>query len=117
MSDIKIPFDNKPTKLVIKLSVARPQKIRLMVFNPNRPNTFYTNRVKTVQKTAEFEVRMPQNCIEVVVRILSVDGVSSEISVLSVDQKKLDQYSNCYSSSKVASFVKFAQEFCEPFFI
>ena len=113
MGDIQIPCDGEASKLVIKLSVARPQKVRIMVFNPDRPNTYYTNRVKTVQQNGEFEVRMPQNCNTVSLRVASESGVTNEIKILSVDKKKLDQYSNCYSDPKVLSFVKFAQDFCE----
>jgi hypothetical protein len=108
-----IKCENKPTNLVVTLSVAKPQKIRLMVFNPNRPKTFYTNRVKTINGNAKFEVRMPQNCDSVVVRAVSIDGATSDVKLVSIEKKDLNQYTNCFSSSKVASFVKFAQEFSE----
>lgn len=105
--------NNEPTNLVVTIGVSRPQKIRLMVFNPARPNTYYTNRVKTISGNSEFEVRMPQNCEKVIVKVLPVDGSSGEIDIVSIDKRKLKQYSNCYANRKVASFVKFAQEFCE----
>lgn len=113
MNEFRIPCDNKPTKLVVKLSTNQPQMIRLMAFNPNKPKTYYTNRVKTVSGSAEFEIRMPQSCDEVVVRVVSENG-GNGVSVDSIDKVKLEQYTNCFkSSAKVLSFVKFAQEFSE----
>ena len=109
MKDIQIPCKGEPTNLVIKISVSRPQKIRLAVFNSNRPKTFYTDRVKTVDGISEFEVRMPQNCDSVTLRV----GGGNDLKVVSIEKKKLNQFSNCFNSPKVASFVKFAQEFCE----
>lgn len=113
MNSFKIPCNSEPIKLVINIAVSKPQKIRLMVYNPNRPNTFYTNRVKTVNGSGEFEVKMPQNCENVIVKVVSVNGVTGDIKVDSIVKKKLDQCVNCYSSKKVSSFVKFAQEFSE----
>lgn len=114
MNEFKIPCNGDPTKLVVKLSTQRPQMIRLMAFNPNKPKTYYTNRVKTVTGSAEFEIRMPQNCDEVVVRVISNNGDSQGVSIDSIDKVKLEQYTNCFkTSSKVLSFVKFAQEFSE----
>jgi hypothetical protein len=113
MQDIQIKCDKKPTLLKVKLSVNVPQKIRLMVFNPNRPKTYYTNRVKTISGVAEFEVRMPQNCDIVVLKVVSMNGSSNGINIISVDKSNLNQYIPCYSQSNIQSFVKFAQEFSE----
>ena len=108
-----IQCNGEPIQLVVTLSVLKPQKIRLMVFNPNMPNTYYTNRVKTINGKAEFQVFMPQNSKEVVVKAVSIDGSNESVEILSVEKKKLDQFSNCYSSPKIDSFIKFAQEFSE----
>lgn len=113
MQDIQVKCEGKPTLLTVKVSVNQPQKIRLMVYNPNRPNTYYTNRVKTISGVAEFEVRMPQNCDTVVVKVVSMNGSPNGINIISVDQSKLNQHIGCYSQSNIASFVKFAQEFSE----
>lgn len=113
MQNIQVKCDKKPTLLTVKVSVNMPQKIRLMVFNPNRPKTYYTNRVKTISGVAEFEVRMPQNCDTVIVRVVSMNGSTNGINIISVEKSKLNQHINCYSQSNIASFVKFAQEFSE----
>jgi len=105
MNEVKVKCGNKPTNLLVNVSVDRPNKIRLMAFNPKRPNTFYTNRVKTLQSKGQFEIRMPQNCEEVYVRI---EGGKID----SCKEVELEQTFACIPS-KVSSFVKLAQEFSE----
>lgn len=109
MQPIKVECNGKPTNLLVDISVSNPQKIRLMAYNENRPNTFYMNRVQTVNGKAQFEIRMPQNCDVVDVKCIGENG-TAEISNLK--QVKLNQYYNCIDST-VLSFVKFAQEFSE----
>lgn len=111
MNTAKVECNGKPTSLLVDISVSSPSKIRLMAYNPNRPNTFYMNRIKTVNGKGQFEIRMPQNCKDVIVKVVAENsGCQCEISDLK--QIKLNQYYNCVNL-KVKSFVKFAQEFCE----
>ena len=107
----KVETGGKPTNLLVKIEVNQPQKIRLMAYNPKRPNTFYTNRVKTVSKNCEFEIRMPQNCETVFVRCVK-DGSNEDVKIISCEQIKLNQFVRCIDA-RVSSFVKFAQEFSE----
>jgi len=114
MNNVEVQCDNRPTLLKVNVGVGSPQKIRLMVFNPDRAKTFYTNRVKTISGVAEFDVRMPQNCKRVIVRVCNENGsMSDNVKIESVSKSSLSQYPLCYGSSKVSSFVQFAQEFSE----
>lgn len=113
MNEFKIPCNGEPSNILLKVSVNSPMKVRVMAFNPNVPNTYYTNRVKTVSGQGEFEIRMPQNCENVIVRVVPINGASNQLKVVSVEKTKLNQHSNCFSDSKIMSFVKFAQEFSE----
>lgn len=114
MNQFQIECEDKPVQLVVKLNVKRPLVVRLMAYNPNKPNTFYTNRIKPLNVgVSQFEVRMPQNCKDVILRVIAERGNNSDFIVDSVKKVKLDQFSNCYSTPKIQSFVKFAQEFCE----
>ena len=107
----KVERGGKPTNLVVKIESDKAQKIRLMAYNPKKPNTYYTNRVKTVNGIAQFEIRMPQNCDTVFVRCLK-DGTNEDVKILSCEKVKLNQFVRCVKP-RVSSFVKFAQEFSE----
>lgn len=113
MNEFKIPCNGKPTSLLLKVRVNMPMKVRVMAYNPNVPNTYYTNRVKTVSGQGEFEIRMPQNCENVIVKVVALNGANNQLNVESVTKHELEQVSNCYSDKKIMSFVKFAQEFSE----
>jgi hypothetical protein len=114
MNKFQIPCDGKPTNVVIKLSCSAPQKVRIIAFNPNRPKTYYINRVKTVKGKGVFEVRMPQNCDVVGLNIIAVGGSGGNLKIDSIEKTSLEQFNACFCGSrKVASFVKFAQEFSE----
>lgn len=110
MEAINVECNGKATNLLVDVEVSNPTKVRLMAYNPNRPKTFYTNRVKTVNGKARFEIRMPQNCQYVHVNCLGENG--GEAKITNVEKVKLNQYFTCVDS-RVSSFVKFAQEFSE----
>jgi hypothetical protein len=107
----KVKCDGKPTNLLVKIECGNSQKIRLMAYNPKKPNTFYTNRVKTVNGNCQFEIRMPQNCETVFVRCVK-DGTNEDVKISSCEKTKLNQFIRCVDP-RVSSFVKFAQEFSE----
>lgn len=108
-----VKCDKKPTKLVVGVQVQRPTKITLRVYNPRKAHTVYLDRWKTVEKNAEFEVKMPQTSDIVAVEIRAV-GMGNNVRVTKLEKKPLDQYFPCLAGrSDVGSFVKFAQEFCE----
>ena len=102
MNEFKIPCNGEPSNILLKVSVNSPMKVRVMAFNPNIPNTYYTNRVKTVNGQGEFEVRMPQNCENVIVRVIPLNGASNQLKIVSVEKQKLNQFSNCFSDKLVA---------------
>jgi hypothetical protein len=113
MQRFVVSCDKQPTNLKIGVEVKRPTKVMIRVFNPDKPNTFYLDRWNTVQKTGEFEARMPQTCDKVIVEIRSIDGNDQNIRITKLQKAKLEQYIPCLSGKGVPSFVKFAQEFCE----
>jgi len=57
----KIPTLREEFILVVKVSTFSPQKLRIILkdADANMPNTFYTNRVKTVDGDFTFEINVP----------------------------------------------------------
>lgn len=113
MLKYSVRCDKKPTKLTIGVEVQRPMKITLRVYNAKKAHTIYLDRWKTVEKSAEFEVKMPQTSDVVTVEIRSV-GMGGGVRVTKLEKRPLEQYFPCLTGrSDISSFVKFAQQFSE----
>lgn len=110
-----IKTDGKPCRLDVKVEVVLPCKVRIAVFNPNKPNTFYTDRWNIVNKIGEFQVRMPQSSNEVAYIIQAINAPNdNNLRLLSLEKRNLSQHIPCLSgSSRIKEFIKFAQQFSE----
>lgn len=109
----KIKCDSKPINIKVGVEVRVPSKVILRVYNPTKKNTLYLDRWQTVKKTGEFEIRMPQNCENVILEVRTSDSNDNNVRITHLEKVPLAQYMPCLSSKNVMSFVKFAQEFCE----
>jgi hypothetical protein len=106
--------------LVIKVAVNMPAKVRLKIFDEQKPKIVFTNRYKTINSDYTFHVRMPITSKSIIVSIYD-DKLGNKpqdqernIKVVSVDkiplQKRIDVVD--INDPTIAYFVDFAQRFC-----
>ena len=53
--------ENKPTNILVGVSVIKPIKVRIRAIDPNKKGACYLNRFKTIQNSQDFEIRLPQS--------------------------------------------------------
>jgi hypothetical protein len=103
-----------PVNIVMVLRCDRPTKIRIRAIDPNKKGAVYIDRVATFSGDKEFEIRLPQSPKQLLIKVMEANNPKGDsIEVLSLEKEKLPQYLPCVSGKKVASFLKFAKEFCE----
>lgn len=106
--------------LAIKVSVTTPAKVRIKIYDEEKPLIVFTDRYKTVRSQEIFYVRMPLTSKSVIVSIYddakgnSPKAKETNIKVISVDKTPLEKRMDVVdiSDSNVAHFVDFAQRFC-----
>lgn len=110
-----IKTEGKPCQVDLVVEVKIPCKVRILFFNPKKPNTIYTDRWNSIQKKGEFQVRLPQSSDEVAYVIQCLGSSNGEdVRIVKLDKKKLKQYIPCLSGGKrVNEFIRFAQDFVE----
>ena len=106
--------------LVVKVAVTMPTKVRIKIFDEQRPKIVFTDRYKTVQSDFTFFVRMPITSKSVIISVYddkkgnSPESQDKNIKVVSVDktplQKRIDVVD--IHNPTIAYFVDFAQRFC-----
>lgn len=102
--------------LAVSVLVAKPTKVRIKVYDAEKPKTVFTNRYKTIDRFFKFFVRLPITPNKVTIELSDdVNGgdVSSFVKVTNIEklglQKRMDEVDiNSYS---VMCFVDFAQRF------
>lgn len=62
---------NKPVTLALTVNTKSEQEIRIVVEDPTKPDTQFTNRVGKVNGTRVFKVRMPDNAEKVLVHVFN----------------------------------------------
>lgn len=102
--------------LAVSVRVANPTKVRIKVYDAEKPKTVFTNRYKTIDSFFKFFVRLPLTPKTLIVE-LSDDAnggdISNRVKVTNIEklglQKRMDEVDiNSYS---VMCFVDFAQKF------
>lgn len=102
--------------LAVSVRVASPKKIRIKVYDAEKPKTVFTNRYKTIDGFFKFFVRLPLTPKNLIVE-LSDDANNGDISkivqVTNIEklglQKRMDEVD--INSYAVMCFVDFAQKF------
>ncbi len=102
--------------LAIGVRVASPTKVRLKVYDAEKPKTLFTNRYKTIDNFFKFYVRLPLTPQTLIVELTDdVNGgdISNRVQVTNIEklglEKRMDEVDiNSYS---VMCFVDFAQKF------
>lgn len=125
---MKIVYNTSKRKMMLKITVKTdsPQKIHMIVKDANRPNTYYTNRFNTVRGIENFFIRLPQSPKTAIIIIFNDrtknnegfslkpyknttgDVLPFEILPLNTQISAFD-----FSNQKLASFLAFAQDFCD----
>jgi len=110
----------KPLTLMVEVATKSPEKIKIVVKDLNKPNTYYTNRWTTIEGTERFFVRMPLSPYESLVSVFNErngnvkKGDDPTFKILKVDAQPLERKLECvdWSNPKIRDFVEFAQQFC-----
>jgi hypothetical protein len=117
---VSVPTRYEELTLVIKVYTNSPTRIRLKVIDADQPNTYFTDRFKTVDGDFTFYVRMPVSGNNALVYVFNEDignklqneDNSFEIESITKEslEKKLDviDFANPY----IRSFVNFCTRFC-----
>jgi hypothetical protein len=115
MLNYEVSCNNKPVILQIGVAVRVKSVVCIQVLNPDKRNTVYMDRWQTVNDRGEFDVRLPQNCKRVLVKIwMPENNNDQDIRITKFSKKKIENYLPCVSGGyKVREFVKFAQFFAE----
>jgi hypothetical protein len=112
----KVKCKGKPVILRIGVAVRQPNsKVCIRVVDPSKTSVIYIDRWQTVQKNAEFDVRIPHSCKEVIAEIWIKDNGSPDaLRITKFQLLPIQTDPRCISGGyKVKSFVKFAQFFAE----
>lgn len=111
---------NEPLAIDLEVAVKKPCRVRVIVYNPEKPSTVYFDRFKDIVDKAPFEIRMPQNAKVTKLEVFSSQRDSSDdnVRVTKLERKSLKTHAPCLNGNggkgaKVREFLKFAKEFCE----
>jgi hypothetical protein len=111
---------NEPLAIDLEVAVKKPCRVRVVVYNPEKPSTVYFDRFKDVVDKAPFEIRMPQNAKVTKMEVFCSQPNSSpdNIRVTKLQKKALKRHAPClngngWNQARVKEFLKFAKEFCE----
>lgn len=113
-----IPTHYEPLTLVVKVSTKSPQKIRIKVFDAEQPNTYFTDRYKTINGRQEFQIFMPLSGRKCVLSIYneSYGEVPNDNSFIveKIEKEHLRTKLEVidYSNQLLTSFLGFAKRFC-----
>jgi len=110
--------EREPVNIIVGIAVKRPMKVRIRAIDPFKRGAVYLDRWSTIQGQKDFEIRLPQSPEKLQIKIMSPqasqqDNIENLVRVTKLEKKELPQYLPCLSGKKVASFLKFAKEFCE----
>lgn len=111
MKRYELRFNNEPTNLKIGMETRKPMKVRVALYNPEKPHTFYLDRYSNVNGSEEIEIKLPQSCEK---GVLVVQGIGvkddNQIRLTKLEKKSLNQYPRCYNANKkTLEFIEFAQ--------
>jgi hypothetical protein len=106
--------------LEVKVAVTMPTKVRIKIFDEQKPKIVFTDRYKTVNSDYTFYVRMPITSKSIIISVYDdkkgnlPQSQDANIKVVSVDktplQKRIDVVD--IHNPTIAYFVDFAQRFC-----
>jgi len=115
MSVYELRTSNEPTNIKLGLEARTPSKVRVVVYNPEKPNTYYLDRTVNIQNKEEVDIRLPQNAEKVVLGFHAINMPHNDIvRITKLEKTKLNQYEKCYNrQKKVLEFIDFAQWFSE----
>lgn len=121
---MKFVYNSNRRPLMMKITVRTeaPEPVRVVVKDPDRANTLYMNRYKTVKGRQDFIIRMPQSPARLKVYVFNhntndeqgfevvptKDGRPAEILPLETQISSFD-----FTNPLIASFILFAQNFCD----
>lgn len=108
-------------KLTLKLTIktSKPERMRIIVKDAKKPNTYYTNRVAMVNGTQSFFIKMPispQKCLIQVYNEKRGNLRKGEDQSFKIESKQVlplneQLHIHKWKNPLIKSFVKFAQQF------
>jgi hypothetical protein len=106
--------------LAIYVKTLRPTKIRLQVYDSERPKSVFTNRYKTIKGGEVFYVRMPLSPNKAIISVYNDEkgnlrkGQDNSFVITEVKKMPLEKRTDVgdIRNVKVANFVDFIQRFC-----
>lgn len=120
MKPFLLKTERKPLTIDVGVEVRTPCRVRVQAYNPDKPSTVYYDRWKDVDKSADFELKMPQSAEKTKLIVGVIKGQRNDdcVRVTKLGRRKLDVHQPCLNgngkaSHKVKEFLKFAQEFAE----
>jgi hypothetical protein len=106
--------------LLVKVEVTMPTKVRIKIFDEQKPKIVFTDRYKTINSSFTFQVNMPITSKSIIISVYddkkgnTRQDQEKNISVVAVDktplQKRIDVVD--IHNPTIAYFVDFAQRFC-----
>jgi len=110
----------EPCMLKIVIRTQSPQEIALKVYDDSHPNTYFTDRTKTINGSQDLFVRMPLAPNSAKLAIYNVKngdlpkGADSSFEVVSIKKEELDITlpQTKMDTPQVRNFVAFSQKFC-----
>lgn len=114
MKQFNAETNRLPANILIGVHCSQPTKIRIRAIDPFKYGAVYMDRVATVSGDKDFEIRLPQSPKRLLIKVMAANGRDNDsIEVTKLEKIELPQHLPCLSGKKVASFLKFAREFCE----
>jgi hypothetical protein len=106
--------------LLVKVEVTMPTKVRIKIFDEQKPKIVFTDRYKTINSSFTFQVNMPITSKSIIISVYddkkgnTRQDQEKNIRVVAVDktplQKRIDVVD--IHNPTIAYFVNFAQRFC-----
>jgi hypothetical protein len=116
--NIRVHTNFQSLGLTVPVATAKPEKIRIRVYDEANPLTVFTDRYNTVNGKVDFYVRMPLTSKNVVVSIFNEKngnkpkGADRSFNVGNITPSGLERkFSVADLEAPIARFVEFAQRF------
>lgn len=120
MIEYALNTKNEPVAIDLEIAVKTPCRVRVILYNPEKPATVYFDRFKDIVDKAPFEIRLPQNGKVTKMEVLCEKSSANNgnVSVTKFRKKGINSHAPClngngWNESKVKEFLKFAKEFSE----
>ena len=114
-------IESNPITLMIEVATNKPEKIRVIVKDNDKPFTVYTDRYASVDGTLKFYVRMPLSPPVAQINVFNEEngnlekGEDTSFKIVAFEELPLKRKLGCidFNNPEIKSFIEFSSEFSQ----